>query len=105
MDRVTVLSGAPIYGRVNVNLAPVEVLSAIPGIDAALAQRIIAARNFVSPDDPARRHAIWLLTEGLVDRAEMARLDGHLTAGGDVVRGTYRLLRGPGPEHAVRDRG
>jgi type II secretory pathway component PulK len=86
MDQVTVLSGAPIYGRVNVNLAPVEVLAAIPGIDAALAQRIVSARDLVAPDDPARRHAVWLLTEGLVDRMEMARLDRHLTTGGDVAR-------------------
>lgn len=86
MDGVTVIGGAPIYGRVNVNLAPPEVLAGVPGIDAALAQRIVTARRLVALDDPSRRHAVWLLTDGLVDRAEMARLDRFLTTGGDVAR-------------------
>ena len=55
MDQVTVRSGTPIVGRVNVNLAAREVLAAIPGFDTALAERIIAARTLV---DVGRSRAV-----------------------------------------------
>jgi type II secretory pathway component PulK len=86
MDQVTVRSGVPIIGRVNVNLAPREVLATIPGFDGALAERIISARTLVAADDPARHHAVWLLTEGIVDRQHMQRIEPWVTAGGDVGR-------------------
>jgi hypothetical protein len=86
LDQVTARSGAPIVGRVNINLAEREVLAAIPGFDTALAERVIAARTLVASDDPARHHAVWLLTEGVVDRQQMRLLEPWVTTGGDVGR-------------------
>ena len=48
MDQVTVRSGTPIVGRVNINLAERDVLAAIPGFDTALAERVISARTLVA---------------------------------------------------------
>jgi hypothetical protein len=98
MDQVTVRSGTPIVGRVNINLAEREVLSGIPGFDSALSERVISARTLVRLDDPARRHAVWLLTEGVVDRQQMRRLEPWLTTGGDVGHAQiigYYDLRSP----------
>ena len=86
MEAVTVGRGTPLFGRVNVNLAPPEVLAALPGIDMALADRIVSARSLLSATDPQRRHAVWLLTEGIVDRSAMMRLERYVTTGGDVGR-------------------
>jgi hypothetical protein len=37
------------------------------------------------PEDPNRRHAAWLLTEGVVSLRQMKELMSYLTGGGDVV--------------------
>ena len=84
MDQVTARSGAPIIGRVNINLAARQVLAAIPGFDTALAERILSARSLVTSDDPARRDAAWLLADGVVNRQQMQRIEPWVTAGGDV---------------------
>jgi DNA uptake protein ComE-like DNA-binding protein len=98
MDQVTVRSGSPIFGRVNVNQAPREVLMGLPGLDAAIADRIVSARSLLPLDDTGRQHAVWLLTEGIVDRRQMLRLERYVTAGGDVGRAQilgYFDLRSP----------
>lgn len=87
MDWTTTEPGPVISGRVNVNLAPRPVLLAVPTMDSALVERILAARTMrATADDPARRHPAWLLTEGLVDLPRMKALLPYLTAGGDVHR-------------------
>ncbi len=87
LDYATVLPTPAIPGRVNVNLALRAVLRAVPSMDSALVERILAARSMSSSgDDPARRHPAWLLTEGLVDLPRMKALLPYLTTGGDVHR-------------------
>jgi len=87
LDYAAVSPTPVIPGRVNVNLAPRAVLGAVPGMDSALVERILAARGARSSgDDPARRHPAWLLAEGLVDLPRMKALLPYLTAGGDVHR-------------------
>ena len=83
----TTTDRAAIYGRVNVNEAPRCVLLGVPGLDAALVDRILSLRT-TSADgsDPQRRDAVWLLTEGLVDRPGMTALWPYVTGGGDVFR-------------------
>ncbi len=83
MDGVTTSEGVPLVGRVNVNLAPVEVLAALPDVDAVLADRIVSARGMRGDD--AQDHAVWLLLEELVDRRTMMRLERYVTTGGDVA--------------------
>jgi len=87
MDRTSTESDAVIYGRVNVNAAAREVLRAVPGLDGAAVEQIVAARGLAAGPEPAdRRHATWLLAEGLVDLSRMKALLPYLTGGGDVAR-------------------
>lgn len=74
-------------GRVNVNLAPAEVLASVPGLDATLADEIAAQR----PADPAsladyQRNPTWLLVDGLVELEQMKTLLPYLTTGGSVYQ-------------------
>jgi hypothetical protein len=87
LDWTTTDPSPVISGRVNVNLASRPVLLAVPGMDSALVERILAARTMrTAADDPARGHPAWLLTEGLVDLPRMKALLPYLTTGGDVHR-------------------
>jgi hypothetical protein len=72
---------------VNVNEAPRCVLLGLPGLEPAVVDRILALRGTVADAaDLGRRHALWLLTEGLVDRPTMKALEPYVTGGGDVFR-------------------
>lgn len=82
-DRTTTDPAEVLYGRVNVNLAPVEVLRALPGIEAAVAEQIASARRSAASE---RRDPTWLLSEGLVELAQMKTLLPFVTCGGDVAR-------------------
>jgi len=86
-DRTTVVAEKVLRGRVNVNEAPRAVLSAVPGLEPSLVDQIVAARGLrLSEDDSSRRHATWLVTEGIVDLEQMKGLLPYLTTGGDVFR-------------------
>lgn len=72
-------------GRINVNLAPVEVLAGVPGIGEELAEEIVSRR----PTDPLtleiyQRHPTWLIIDGLATLDKMKTLLPYLTAGGSV---------------------
>jgi hypothetical protein len=98
----TTTERAAIYGRVNVNEAPRCVLLGVPGLDAAAVDRILSLRTtFADGSDPARREAVWLLTEGLVDRPGMKALWPYVTGGGDVFR-TQIVARRGGAGRTVR---
>lgn len=86
LDRTTTIPAPVIRGGVSVNHAPRAVLRAVPGMDDATADRIIAARDTTGGQLPARRFATWLLSEGVVDLARMKTLIPHLCGDGDVVR-------------------
>lgn len=87
LDDVTVTQNPTLTGRVNLLEAPAEVLAAIPGIDAALAQAIVQKRAEIvgSPED--QRSVGWLLGHQLVDLTTMKRLASELTMGGNVFGG------------------
>jgi DNA uptake protein ComE-like DNA-binding protein/Tfp pilus assembly protein PilX len=84
----TAIGDAPLRrGLVSVNDAPALVLQTVPGLDESLAQQIVSAReNASATNSNSRRHATWLLTEGIVDLETMKRLLPYLSGGGDVVR-------------------
>jgi type II secretory pathway component PulK len=84
LDHASIEDAAVLYGRVNLNLAPREVLRAVPGMDDALVEQIVSARD--SRRETAARHPAWPLTEGLVDLARMRAVLPYLTSGGDVYR-------------------
>jgi len=87
MDQLTVSGEATIAGRIQVNRAPPLVLLGIPGMTERIVEDIVAARDReVVAERPGRRHATWLLTEGIVGLKKMKRLAPFLTATGDVYR-------------------
>lgn len=89
LDATTTRTEKRIVGRVNINLAPREVLLAVPGIDEALADEIVSKRaSLYDPTSPGdQRHAAWLLSEGLVTLEQLKTLESMITGGGDVYRG------------------
>jgi len=87
LDQTSVSDAPVIRGRINVNRATRSVLAAVPGLDLALVEQIVARRRAPgASSDPNFRHPTWLLTEGLVDLAQMKALMPYLTGGGDVYR-------------------
>ncbi len=87
MDRVTVVADEVIPGRVNINQAPLPVLSAIPGMTSDVANQIMALRDATGTStDVSFQTPAWILSQGLVSLEEMKALLPFMTAGGDVYR-------------------
>lgn len=93
LDALTTHDGSSRDGRININLAPRDVLLGVPGITQPLADTIIAAQQWQSTGAPARGKpdprstTAWLLIEGHVDVAKMRQLDRYISARGDVYSG------------------
>ncbi len=85
LDLVTTRTTKKLIGRVNVNLAPVEVLAALPGLSDDTVGSIVSAREG-NKEMSTRYHPAWLLVEGLVDLETMRAILPHVTCGGDVYR-------------------
>ena len=73
-------------GRVDVSEAPVEVLAGVPGIDLALAQRIVQQRSSNSGASTAepRDTIAWLLDGGALDIAKLRTIEPYITSRNDV---------------------
>jgi hypothetical protein len=87
MDSVTTDTREIIPGRININQAPRAVLAGIPGMTPELLEQIV----FDQQPEPGgaeseRRHATWLLSEGLVSVEEMKKMMPFVTGGGSVFR-------------------
>lgn len=81
MDQLTTRPpGTPVFGLVNVNTAPAEVLAALPGIDGNLASRIVGTRAEL--DAQSRRTIAWLFAEGAVSAETFIKISPILTARG-----------------------
>lgn len=87
LDQITADLRPVIPGRVNIDVAPREVLAAIPGIDLAAVDRILAARTLSADGRHEHAHPGWILEQGIVDLAGMKRLLPKITTGGDVWSG------------------
>ncbi len=87
MDNLTASGQAVVPGRLNVNQCPRRLLEGLPGMDPALVEQILGARQFeVTADQPNRKYETWLLTEGILTLEQMKALMPLLTGGGDVYR-------------------
>lgn len=81
MDKLTANPGGgriPLLGKINVNTAPVQVLTALASSDEDLAARIASARTDLPPElltTPA-----WLYTENVVDADTFKEIAPRLTA-------------------------
>ena len=90
MENLTVHSGKMIPGRININQASRAVLRGIPGLELSDVESVLGSRiSNVTSSHPERKHATWLLSEGLVDLAGMKKLMPLLTGGGDVYRAQF----------------
>ncbi len=84
LDETTVEQAEVLFGRVNINLAPREVLRAVPGMDEALAEQILAAR--ATRREAQIGYPAWPLVEGLATLPQMQAILPYITCGGDVYR-------------------
>ena len=83
LDVATTSPTVVVSGRINVNEAPRIVLSAVPELTTEHISRILSLR---SNRNTRKRHAVWLLSEKIVDKETMKKLSARLTTGGDVYR-------------------
>lgn len=65
-------------GLINVNTAPIEVLTTIPGIDESLAEAIQSARRSISPEK--RATIAWLFQEDVMDAEMFKKFAPNFTA-------------------------
>jgi hypothetical protein len=78
LDLFTTSALNTVDGLININTAPIEVLTTVPGIDEPLAESILSARRSISPEK--RGTIAWLFQEDVVDAATFKRLAPYLTA-------------------------
>jgi type II secretory pathway component PulK len=92
LDKLSLVDDPFIQGRINVNVAPYEVLMGIPNMTQAIAEQIVAAQGMgntsASGSSQSQRATIaWLVTEGLITSATtMGQLEPFITAHGAVYR-------------------
>ncbi|MBN2508406.1 MAG: general secretion pathway protein GspK [Verrucomicrobia bacterium] len=100
LDQLTTTIEDRTDGLINVNTAPLAVLQTIPGIDMTLAESILSARRYLSPE---RRNTIaWLYQDDVVSAEVFKQIAPHLTArsyqyrfhviGFGVPSGRYRVF-------------
>jgi hypothetical protein len=80
MDLFTTTRAVKQDGLININTAPIEVLTTVPGIDEPLAEAILSTRKSISPEK--RDTIAWLYQENVMDGATFKRLAPYLTARG-----------------------
>ena len=91
-DTFSVTEDTEIVGRINVNQARFETLAGLPDMTEELANAIVSS-PMIGPDGSVASDALtsrsttgWLVTQGILDLATMAKLDKYLTARGHVYR-------------------
>ena len=86
LDETTLQPQPIIEGRIDFTTAPAIVLAAVPGIDPALAQKIIQMRQEAALRGPEEsiESIAWLLEKGLVDARKLVELEPFLTTRSDV---------------------
>jgi hypothetical protein len=87
LDEVSIDKSNTLPGRVNIELAPREVLIGIPGMDVVMVDRILSSRTLSADGSHSHAHPAWLLEQGVVDLPMMSRLLPRVTTGGDVWSG------------------
>lgn len=93
LDALSTTDQPRLIGRINVAVAPYEVLMAIPNMTEDLASAIVAAQ--ADPADPAAaldRHIAhsnpaWPYIEGVATLEQMRQIGPYITGGGDVLEG------------------
>ena len=93
LDKLSLVDDPFIQGRINVNVAPYEVLMGLPNMTQSLAQQIVGAQAMGASSSASgssqsqRATTAWLVAEGIITSATtMAQLDPYITAHGAVYR-------------------
>jgi type II secretory pathway component PulK len=84
LDRLTVNPSPFFQGRINVSTAPREVLALIPGLSAAEADAIAAARKELRSEDKST--PAWLLTQGVLDETKFRQILNQITTKASMYR-------------------
>jgi len=100
LDLFTTVADTELAGLINVNTASRAVLACVPGLDDALADAIVSARQSVSPD--RRKNLAWLVQEHVLDADKFRAVAPYLTSRGfqfsfrvigyGVPSGRYRVI-------------
>lgn len=77
LDTFTAEAGDERYGRIDINTAPYEVISALPGLEPGQAEQFIRVRDQLS--DSERASIAWPLLQKILDPSAFASLAGMLT--------------------------
>ncbi len=80
LDLFTTVADTELPGLINVNTASRAVLACVPGLDEALADAIVSARQSVSPD--RRKNLAWLVQENVLDAEKFRAVAPYLTSRG-----------------------
>jgi type II secretory pathway component PulK len=88
-ERLTLTDDPYVDGRININLAPREVLLNIPNMTPELADNIVGAQDKSSGSSSSsqsndRLTTAWLVIQSLTDLNTLESLDPYITARGDV---------------------
>lgn len=84
LDDCTIDRRRFLESKIDIWDAPLEVLMALPDMDEATANRIIAARNEETVKQQASGTLAWLLQRRIVDLPRLQRWEPYLTARSDV---------------------
>jgi DNA uptake protein ComE-like DNA-binding protein len=85
MDKVTTVDATMLPGRININEAPREILSGLPGMSSDILDKLVESRA-QSADTENRKFETWPMLEGIITLQQMKTIAPLITAGGDVMR-------------------
>jgi len=85
MDKVTTVEAPMLPGRININEAPKEILSGLPGMTDEILEKLIESRASQS-DTENRKYETWPMVEGILTLDQMKTIAPLVTGGGDVMR-------------------
>lgn len=90
LDQVSVTDSPSLVGRVDVNTAPTEVLTAIPQMSASAVERLVNARQASSQSVlPRVRSLAWLVTERIMSLEQLRQVEPWLCSRSDVFRAQF----------------
>jgi hypothetical protein len=85
MDKLTAVEATVLPGRININEAPREILSGLPGMTTEILDKLIESRS-QAVDNENRKFETWPLVEGIITLQQMKTISPLLTGGGDAMR-------------------
>jgi DNA uptake protein ComE-like DNA-binding protein len=77
LDALTTSDGEYLFGRIDINTAPPEVMLALPGLTPEQAEQIVQARETLDSDE--RETITWPLLRGIVDGEAFGRIVDRIT--------------------------